>query len=134
MDEGKQTPKRIVFLADELRSRLATWAIEGYPRETCGLKPLGHPGDIVPRILDESLIDERIPVTLDDALATCRQLAAQGLFVGPSSGAFVWGAVRLAATGRFRTLVTVLRDTGERYVSHRNVEAVIQARKPDRES
>ena len=82
-----------------------------------GLKPLGHPGDITPRILDESLIDERIPVTLDDAVATCRQLAAQGLFVGPSSGAFVWAALRLAATGRFQTLVTVLSDTGERYVS-----------------
>jgi cysteine synthase B len=82
-----------------------------------GLKPLGHPGDIVPRILDESLIDERIPVTLDDAVATCRQLAAQGLFVGPSSGAFVWGALKMATTGRFRTLVTVLSDTGERYVS-----------------
>jgi hypothetical protein len=35
MDEGKQAPKRIVSLPDELRSRLATWAIEGYPRETC---------------------------------------------------------------------------------------------------
>ena len=81
-----------------------------------GLKPLGHPGDIVPRILDESLIDERISVTLEDAVATCRRLAAQGLFVGPSSGAFVWVALRLAATGRFRTLVTVLSDTGA-YVS-----------------
>ena len=65
-----------------------------------GLKPLGHPGDIVPRILDESLIDERISVTLEDAVATCRRLAAQGLFVGPSSGAFAWGALKLATTGR----------------------------------
>jgi cysteine synthase B len=82
-----------------------------------GLKPLGHPGDIVPRILDESLIDERIQVILDEAVATCRTLASQGLFVGPSSGAFVWGALRLAATGRFPTVVTILNDTGERYVS-----------------
>lgn len=82
-----------------------------------GLKPLGHPGNIVPKILDESLIDERIPVTLDDALAMCRRLVREGLFVGPSSGAFVHGALRLAASGRFRTIVTVLSDTGERYVS-----------------
>lgn len=82
-----------------------------------GLKPLGHPGDIVPRILDESLIDERIPVTLDDAVAMCRVLSRQGLFVGPSSGAFVYGALKLAATGKFRTIVTMLSDTGERYVS-----------------
>lgn len=81
-----------------------------------GLKPLGE-HDIVPAILDLSLIDERIPVTLDDALALCRQLAAEGLFVGPSSGAFVHGALRLAARGRFRTIVTVLSDTGERYTS-----------------
>ena len=82
-----------------------------------GLKPLGHPGDIVPKILDESLIDERIPVTLDDALAMCRRLVREGLFVGPSSGAFVHGALQLAASGRFHTIVTVLSDTGERYVS-----------------
>ena len=40
-----------------------------------------------------------------------------GLFVGPPSDAFVWGALNMATTGRFRTLVTVLSDTGERYVS-----------------
>jgi S-sulfo-L-cysteine synthase (O-acetyl-L-serine-dependent) len=82
-----------------------------------GLKPLGHPGDLVPAILDESLISERIPVTLEEALAQCRRLAQAGLFVGPSSGAFLHGALKLAATGHFRTIVTILCDTGERYVS-----------------
>ena len=82
-----------------------------------GLKPLGEPGDIVPAILDESLIDERIAVTLDEALAQCRRLAEQGLFVGPSSGAFVHGALVLAARGRFHSIVTLLSDTGERYSS-----------------
>ncbi len=82
-----------------------------------GLKPLGHPGDIVPQILDESLIDERIPVMLDEALAMCRRLTRLGLFVGPSSGGFVHGALQLAATGRFRVIVTLLSDTGERYIS-----------------
>lgn len=82
-----------------------------------GLKPLGNPGDIVPKILDEALIDERIPVTLDDGLAICRGLTHEGLFVGPSSGAYVYGALKLAATRRFRSIVTVLNDTGERYVS-----------------
>ena len=82
-----------------------------------GLKPLGHPGDIVPAILDPSLIDERIPVTLDEAVGLCAELAGEGLFVGPSSGAFVHGALRLAASGRFRSIVTVLSDTGERYVT-----------------
>ena len=82
-----------------------------------GLKPLGHPGDIVPAILDESLIDERVPVTLDEAAAQCRVLAREGLFVGPSSGAFVHVALKVAAAGRCRRIATVLSDTGERYVS-----------------
>lgn len=82
-----------------------------------GLKPLGHPGDIVPALLDESLIDERIPVTLDQAVAMCKRLVRFGLFVGPSSGAFVHAALKLAAGGNYRTIVTVLSDTGERYVS-----------------
>lgn len=82
-----------------------------------GLKPLGHPGDIVPALLDESLIDERIPVSLDQAVAMCKRLVALGLFVGPSSGAFVHAALRLAARGGYRTIATILSDTGERYVS-----------------
>ena len=82
-----------------------------------GLKPLGAPHDIVPTILDESLIDQRIPVTLDEAVAMCRRLAREGLFVGPSSGAYVHAALRVAASRRFPTVATVLSDTGERYAS-----------------
>ena len=82
-----------------------------------GLKPLGQPGDIVPAILDEGLIDERTEVTSEEAAAMCARLTHLGLFVGPSSGAFAAGALRLAATGRYRTIVTVLSDTGERYGS-----------------
>ena len=82
-----------------------------------GLKPLGQPGDLVPEILDESLIGPRSEVTLDQAAAVCRDLARQGLFVGPSSGAYVHTALELGASGRFQTLVTILSDTGERYGS-----------------
>ncbi len=82
-----------------------------------GLKPLGAPGDIVPAILDETLIDERIEVRQEEAVPTCQVLARQGLFVGPSSGANVWAALRLAQSGRFGTIATLLCDTGERYGS-----------------
>ena len=82
-----------------------------------GLKPLGRRGDIVPALLDQSLIDQRIAVTLDQAVAMCKRLAARGLFVGPSSGAFVHAALKLAASGKHRAIVTVLSDTGERYGS-----------------
>jgi cysteine synthase B len=82
-----------------------------------GLKPLGAEGDIVPDILDETLIDRRHVVPIEDAVAACRRLAAAGYYVGPSSGAYVHLALRVASEGRHRTLVTVLNDTGERYVS-----------------
>jgi len=82
-----------------------------------GLKPLGHPGDIVPAILDASLIDERIPVTMDEAAETARALAARGFFVGPSSGGYVRGAARISEREGIRTIVTILNDTGERYGS-----------------
>ena len=82
-----------------------------------GLKPLGSPSDIVPAILDLSLIDERIPMTSEQGLAGARWLARRGLFVGPSSGAYVEAAIAVARRGDFRVVVTTLNDTGERYGS-----------------
>lgn len=82
-----------------------------------GLKPLGQPWDIVPAILDESLIDSRIHVSSEQAADMCKRLAAQGLYVGPSSGAYVHAALEIAATGNFATIATILSDTGERYTS-----------------
>ena len=82
-----------------------------------GLKPLGSEEDIVPQILDTTVIDERIPVTIEQALDTCRDLARSGLFVGPSSGAYVRAAIQVARRRRHATIVTVLNDTGERYGS-----------------
>ncbi len=68
-----------------------------------GLKPLAHPGDLVAEILDESLIDRRIEVTLDQAVAMSRRLARQGLFVGPLSGACGHAALQAAYDGPRRT-------------------------------
>ncbi len=82
-----------------------------------GLKPLGAPDDLVPPILDESLIDERIDVTSEEAVAACACLGRGGFFVGPSSGAYVHAAIALAQSGRYRRIVTLLCDTGERYFS-----------------
>ena len=82
-----------------------------------GLKPLGSSEDIVPEILDEELIDERVVLSSEQAAETCAWLARQGLFVGTSSGAYVHAAIALARRTRFRTVVTMLNDTGERYGS-----------------
>jgi cysteine synthase B len=98
------------------RLRIAAIVPETFPGIE-GLKPLGHPGDIVPEILDESLIDDRIPVTLEQAADLCRALSRQGLFVGPSSGGYLHGARVIAQRGDIATVVTLLNDTGERYGS-----------------
>jgi len=71
----------------------------------------------VPAILDESLIDERIPMTLDRAAELARALAARGFFVGPSSGGYLAGAIEIASRPDVRCVVTILNDTGERYGS-----------------
>lgn len=83
-----------------------------------GLKPLGDPDDIVPDLLDLELLDDRRTVSIDDAVAVTHRLAADGLAVGPSSGANLHVALEAACAATSRaTIVTILCDTGERYVS-----------------
>ncbi|MCX4231436.1 PLP-dependent cysteine synthase family protein [Streptomyces sp. NPDC020707] len=80
----------------------------------------GLNGGFIAPTTDVSLIDEVIAVSDADALHTARRLAAgQGLFVGVSSGAAVHAAQSVAARPEYRdkTVVTVLPDTGERYLS-----------------
>lgn len=73
----------------------------------------------VPDVLDTSLYNEVRTVATEDALATMRQLAEEdGLFVGISSGANAWGAAQLAAAMEpDQTVVTILADGGEKYLS-----------------
>lgn len=72
-----------------------------------------------PAVLDMSLIDEVMAVTDRQARAMSRRLAAEeGILCGISSGAAAHVAVQLAAAARQdQTVVTVLPDTGERYLS-----------------
>ncbi len=84
-----------------------------------GLKPLGRPEDIVPAILDESVIDERVSVGVEEAYVMCQRLAAAGFFVGQSSGAYLVGVERIAARERRGRFVTLFNDLGERYFSTR---------------
>ena len=73
----------------------------------------------VPEILDREVIDEVIRVSYDDARGTCLRLAREaGILAGVSSGANVWAALQLARKlGTGKTIVTILPDTGERYLS-----------------
>ena len=74
----------------------------------------------VPKTYDANVIDEVIDVDNDDAIRTSRQLAAtEGLLVGISSGAAAFAATQLALRpeNKGKTIVALLPDTGERYLS-----------------
>ena len=73
---------------------------------------------IVPRIYDPGMMDEKVTVEDGEAFAMTRQLAQkEGLFVGMSSGASVAGAVRVASQMGAGTIVAILPDRGDRYLS-----------------
>lgn len=74
----------------------------------------------VPAVLDTNVYDEIIGVQNEDAFAVGRQIGrAEGILVGISSGAAVWAAIQLAkrAENRGKTIVALLPDTGDRYLS-----------------
>jgi len=74
----------------------------------------------VPKVLDTEVYDEIVTVSADDAFAAARDLARQeGVLVGISAGANVWAAGQVARRPEFqgKVVVTVLCDTGERYLS-----------------
>ena len=74
----------------------------------------------VPDVLDTKIYDEIIPVTNEDAFATGKRIGhAEGVLVGISSGAAVWAAIELAKRpeNAGKTIVALLPDTGDRYLS-----------------
>lgn len=74
----------------------------------------------IPDTLDTSVYDEVVAVADEDVFETGRELAAkEGLLVGISSGAAVWAAGQLAQRpeNKGKTIVAILPDTGERYLS-----------------
>jgi cysteine synthase B len=82
-----------------------------------GLKPLESPGDIIPRILDLSLVDQKVYVSSDDSARVSALLARHGLFAGQSSGDYLEGVYQTAKRIGEGVIVTILNDIGERYMS-----------------
>ncbi len=74
----------------------------------------------IPTNLDTNLVDEVIQITSEDAGETARRLAKEeGILCGISSGGNVWAALELAKRpeNEGKTIVTIICDTGERYLS-----------------
>ena len=74
----------------------------------------------VPEVLNTAVYDEIIAVENEDAFAAGKKVGrAEGVLVGISSGAAVWAAIRLATRpeNRGKTIVALLPDTGDRYLS-----------------
>ena len=81
-----------------------------------GLKNMQE--SIVPKIYTPETLDEKIKVNDEDAFETTRKLAVrEGLFVGMSSGAAMYGALRMAELLKHGTIVVILPDRGDRYLS-----------------
>jgi S-sulfo-L-cysteine synthase (O-acetyl-L-serine-dependent) len=79
------------------------------------------PQAYLPKIYEPGRVDRIVDVAQSDAERSTRALASEGLFCGPSSGGAVWAArslcKELAAAGRDGTLVCIICDRGDRYVS-----------------
>ena len=83
-----------------------------------GIQGIG--AGFIPKILNTKVYGEVIEVTTKDAIKTAKMLAKEeGLLVGISTGANVWATMEVASRDEFKgkTLVTILCDTGERYMS-----------------
>ena len=81
-----------------------------------GLQGIG--ANFIPEVLDRDVLDDVITVTDAQAFAAARRLGtAEGILVGISSGAALHAAITLAKENPGKTIVTLLPDTGERYLS-----------------
>lgn len=126
---GVGTGGTLTGVAKELKARKPSVQIVAVEPKNSSVISGGIPGihniqgigaGFIPEVLNVDLIDEVATIEDEDAYDTCRKIAAtEGLLVGISSGAAVYAAVKLAQRpeNRAKTIVTILPDSGERYLS-----------------
>jgi len=110
----KQNPNVKVVAVEPKGSPVLSEGVSG-PHKIQGIG-----AGFVPETLNTDIYDEIIPVENEDAFETGRAIArTEGVLVGISSGAAVWAAIQLAKRpeNKGKTIVALLPDTGERYLS-----------------
>ena len=126
---GVGTGGTITGVGQYLKERNPAVRIAAVEPEGSPIRSGGRPGPhqlqgigagFLPKVLDTSIYDEIISVSDEDAFAAGRQMGrSEGILVGISSGAALWAAIQLArrAENQGKTIVTLLPDSGDRYLS-----------------
>ena len=110
----ERNPRVQIIGAEPADSPLITRGVSGHH----GIQGIG--ANFIPEILDLALLDQVIPVTTQDSYAVSRRMGKEeGLLVGISSGCALHVALELAKReeNRGKTIVALLPDSGERYLS-----------------
>ncbi len=111
--KGKNPAIKIVAVEPKSSAVLSTGVAGAHKIQGIG-------AGFVPEVLDTGIYDEIIPVENEDAFATGKEIGrTEGVLVGISSGAALWAAVELAKRpeNEGKTIVALLPDTGDRYLS-----------------
>lgn len=126
---GVGTGGTITGISEVIKKRKPSFKAIAVEPDTSPILSGGAPGPhkiqgigagFIPEVLNRDIIDEVIRVTNDDAGSTARALAkSDGILVGISSGAALWAALEVAKRkeNKGKTIVVILPDTGERYLT-----------------